>query len=129
MSSRRHRVLVVDDSEICRDTAKLMLGELGLDVIALDTPIGFSMKLMSLRPDVALVDVSMPALQGNQLVDIAHRRGTAEICPIILFSDRSRSELESLANRCGADGYICKGDDWQAIARAIVGFIRRPRIS
>jgi DNA-binding response OmpR family regulator len=120
-------VLIVDDSEICRDTAKLMLGELGLEVITLDTPIGFSMKLMSLRPDIALVDVGMPALQGTQLVDIAHRRGTSEICPIILFSDRARNELEGLANRCGADGYISKADDWPTIARTILTIIRRPR--
>lgn len=127
MQSTRHKVLIVDDSEICRDTAKLMLGELGYEVIALSTPIGFSLHLMTHRPDIALVDISMPALQGNHLVDIAHKHGTAEICPIVLFSGRPAKELQRVAQLCGADGYISKDSDWSTIARTIGTIIRRPR--
>lgn len=123
----RRKVLIVDDSEICRDTAKLMLGELGFEVIALATPIGFNSQLMAHRPDIALVDISMPALQGNQLVDIAHKHGTAGICPIVLFSSRPQSELERLAQQCGANGYISKDSDWKTIGRTIGNIIRRPR--
>lgn len=125
MSANRIKVLVIDDSEICCETAKLMLTEEGFDVITLSTPIGFSVNLLTLRPDIALVDVSMPAIRGNQLVEIAHRHGASEVCPVILFSDRKRSELEALAQSCGAAGVISKSDDWRSIARAIHGFVRR----
>lgn len=127
MSVQRHKILVVDDSEICRDTAKVMLTELGFEVITLDTPLGFSSNLMAHQPDIALVDVSMPALQGNQLVDIARRRGMSAICPILLFSSRPRDELKQLVMQCGADGFISKSEDWPIISRAILNFIRQTR--
>jgi DNA-binding NarL/FixJ family response regulator len=127
MVTARPKVLIVDDSEICRDTAKLMLGEMGFDVIALASPIGFNMRLMSHRPDIALVDIGMPTLQGNHLVDIAHKHGTVEICPIVLFSGRPESELERVAQMCGADGYISKDSDWKTIGQQIDGMIRKPR--
>lgn len=127
MTNRRIRVLVVDDSQICRDTAQLMLGEAGMEVLILDTPFRFGMKLLSLRPDIALVDVGMPALGGNQLVDLAHRRGLSEICPIVLFSDRPARELEQVMNQCGADGFISKSDDWPTITRTISALVRRRR--
>ena len=79
MSAKQIRVLIVDDSEICCETAKLMLEEEGLEVFTLSTPIGFSANLQNLRPDIALVDVAMPAMRGNQLVDIANRRGAAAV--------------------------------------------------
>ena len=110
MSAKQIRVLIVDDSEICCETAKLMLEEEGLEVFTLSTPIGFSANLQNLRPDIALVDVAMPAMRGNQLVDIANRRGAAAVCPVILFSDRKCSELDLLAKSCGATGVICKSD-------------------
>ena len=125
MSAKQIRVLIVDDSEICCETAKLMLEEEGLEVFTLSTPIGFSANLQNLRPDIALVDVAMPAMRGNQLVDIANRRGAAAVCPVILFSDRKRPELDLLAKSCGATGVICKSDDWHGIAREIQGFVRR----
>ena len=124
MSAKQIRVLIVDDSEICCETAKLMLEEEGLEVFTLSTPIGFSANLQNLRPDIALVDVAMPAMRGNQLVDIANRRGAASVCPVILFSDRKRSELDLLAKSCGATGVICKSDDWHGIIQWYAGIWR-----
>lgn len=117
----------MDDSPICRDTAVLMLGDIGFEVIPLASPIGFNTRLREHRPDIALVDIGMPALQGNLLVDIAHRLGTVKICPILLFSGRSRIELERLSQLCGADGYISKDCDWRTIGRIIQTHIRRSR--
>ena len=127
MTNRRLKVLLVDDSEICRETAKIMLDDYGFDVIALDSPLGFSVRMREHKPDVALIDVSMPALNGTHLVELAHRHGNKGVCPIILFSDRSRRELDALARQCGADGVISKSDDWPTIARLLTDFLRRAR--
>ena len=63
----RQKIIVVDDSEICRDTAQLMLEEAGFEVITLGSPLGFSKTLLAEKPHLALVDVSMPALKGNRI--------------------------------------------------------------
>lgn len=125
MPQRPFKVVVLDDSEICRATAKEMLEEQGFAVILLNSPLKFSGTIKSEQPDVALIDVSMPALQGNQLVSLANRHGVAPGCPMVLFSTRPPGELAALASQCGAAGYINKTDDWEAIGKSIRGFIRR----
>ncbi|HNO67908.1 MAG TPA: response regulator [Pseudomonadota bacterium] len=130
MAIRPIKVVVVDDSEFVLEITKHELEAQGLEVFTVNSPIGFSQLLRDRKPDIALVDVSMPALQGPQLISIAHRHGATNICPVVLFSDRSRSELEQLASMCGAAGVIRKSDDWEGIAleiRRILG--RHPRPS
>lgn len=121
----RYKVVVLDDSEICRATTKLMLEEQGFLVIPLNSPLKFSGTLRTEQPDITLVDVGMPALQGHQLVSLANRHGIAQLCPLVLFSDRPTAELEMLAKQCGADGYISKSSDWKLIGESLLHFINR----
>jgi CheY-like chemotaxis protein len=113
----RHKILVVDDSTIALELARIRLEEAGFDVETLDSPFGFSAALRSQKPDLVLLDVSMPALQGDRLLQIAHRnvnpsqRGATASqgsCPVVLYSDRPEQELAALAHACGADGYVRK---------------------
>jgi DNA-binding NarL/FixJ family response regulator len=127
MSTRKLKVIIVDDSEFCRESARLNLEDAGFEVITLGSPIGFSQKLLETTPSIALVDFSMPGLKGDQLVQIARRAIKSTSCPIVLFSDQPERTLSHLAKSCGADGYICKSDDWPAIIRSIQSFISRPR--
>jgi len=78
------------------------------------------------RPDLALVDVTMPALRGDKLVELA-RRGGGVVCPIVLYSDRPVAELDGLVQACGAVGYICKNDNEKALADSVKKFIQKFR--
>jgi FixJ family two-component response regulator len=122
MNDRRKKVIVVDDSEICRETVRDMLEEGGMDVVTLDSPFGLSRTMQSERPDLVLVDVQMPALRGDQLVSVVlqHR---LHRCPIVLHSDRPPSELADLTKKSGASGFICKTDDSATFLREIYKFI------
>jgi DNA-binding response OmpR family regulator len=110
MSRRRAKILIVDDSEIIRDFVQTVLAEEGYEVIGLDSAIGFSRILVQEKPDLVLMDVSMPGLSGDKLVEIALRSGLHH-CPIVLFSDRSDAELTALVDDCGAAGYVRKSQD------------------
>lgn len=125
----RMKILLVDDSEICRDTSQMMLEAAGFEVVALSSPLGFSKALLKEKPDIALVDVGMPALQGDQLVSYARRFGAKQGCPIVLFSAQSEPKLAALVETCGADGYIKKSDDWPATVRAILSYKSRSRLA
>ncbi len=127
MSLPQLHIVVVDDSEFCREVARLNLEEAGFVVTTLSSPIGFSQKLMQAQPNLALVDFSMPGLKGDQLIQIAQRAMKGSICPVVLFSDQPERTLAQIAKSCGADGYICKSDDWPAIVRSIQSFIARAR--
>ncbi|HEY3357509.1 MAG TPA: response regulator [Polyangia bacterium] len=119
---RRPKVLILDDSDICREMTQIALEERGYEVVALDGPFGFSAALNRERPDLALVDVELPGLDGAALTTIARRHGLHR-CPIVLFSDRSEAELIGLARDCGAAGFLRKTADPDTLAAAVERFL------
>jgi len=119
------KVLIVDDSEICRDTVRFLLEQRGIAVVALDSPFELSAALNRERPDLVLCDVSMPALGGDKLVEITTRHRLHR-CPIVLFSDRPEAELSRLVTSSGASGFLQKTFDADELERAIRGFLADP---
>jgi DNA-binding NtrC family response regulator len=122
MSRRRAKILIVDDSQIMREFVQTILADEGYEVIGLDSPTGFSRTLVQEKPDLVLMDVSMPALSGDKLVEIALRSGLHH-CPIVLYSDRTDAELAALADECGAAGYIRKSQDPSLLGLKIRRFL------
>src|SRR5689334_21602177 len=124
MTSSRRKIVILDDSEVVRELMREALEE-RWEVITVETPIGFSNLLRREQPSLALVDVNMPLLRGDKLVELATRKGTQE-CPIILFSDLPEAQLRALAQSSGAQGYIRKSGDMPAILRGIDLVASRP---
>jgi CheY-like chemotaxis protein len=123
MTERRRKILIVDDSEIVRDMVKLMLEDGGYDVVTVESPFGFNSALRNEQPDLVLVDVAMPALKGDKLVEIA-LRNELHRCPIVLFSDRPEADLQRLARSSGASGYICKTNDAASLLQQVARFLQ-----
>ena len=104
---RRTAVMIIDDDEIILEIARDWLESAGYDVSLRQSAIGTTAAIMRERPDVLLVDVSMPAFDGTAIASMVS--GPQKHSPIvILYSGRSQSELDQLAGRCGAFGGIPK---------------------
>ena len=116
------KILVVDDSDLCRDLTKMMLEDYGYEVITLSSGLGLSRTLGREKPDLVLLDVSMPAVSGNQIVEVA-RQHKLHRCPIVLFSDRPAGELSVLARDCGASGFIAKTSNAHLLAQSVSRFL------
>lgn len=123
---RKKKILLVDDSEIYRDTARYMLESRGYEVVTLSSPFAFGAALTRERPDLALVDAFMPALQGDQLVRLARQNNLWD-CPIVLHSDRSSRELLEMVETSGATGFLAKTGDADKLALAIEGFLKNEK--
>ncbi|MFO0579252.1 MAG: response regulator [Polyangia bacterium] len=122
-SRTRQKILLVDDSRLCREMTEMVLSRAGFDVIALSSPLRFSMTVYDEAPDLALVDVAMPAFNGDQMV-LGARRSLGSLCPIVFYSERSESELKSLVEKCGAAGYIRKTEDWAGFVAQVTRLLR-----
>jgi CheY-like chemotaxis protein len=116
------KILVVDDSDLCRDLTKMMLEGFGYEVVTLESGLGLSRALGREKPDLVLLDVSMPAVSGNQIVEVT-RQHKLHRCPIVLFSDRPTGELSALARDCGAAGFIPKTSNAHALAQSVGRFL------
>ena len=119
MSEEPVRVLLVDDHPMFRDGLKVALGAMdGVEVIA-EAASGIDAVALATehQPDVVLMDVNMPGLNG---ID-ATRRIVAESPHIGVLVLTMFDEDESVfqAMRAGARGYLLKGSDQEDIARAV----------
>lgn len=116
------KIMIVDDSALVRETVTMMLEERGYDVVAMDTVFTFVKTVNEQKPDLVLIDVMMPAMTGDKLVEIARRHQSGG-CPMVLFSDRNEDHLAKLASACGAAGYIQKTGNGDALARSIARYL------
>ena len=101
------RVLIVDDHPSFRATARLLLETDGYEVIgeAVDGMSGLR-AARELRPDVVLLDVQLPDIDG---FDVAARMTDGDGAPqVVLTSTRDVSELQMLIRRSGARGFVPK---------------------
>jgi DNA-binding NarL/FixJ family response regulator len=135
------RVLIVDDNELFLEVAKATLSAAGFEVATSSAALSFTAALADLRPHVALVDVLMPGINGNHLIEIARRqlgqpkselkRQSAEAvdCAFILHSNLPEADLHALASRCGARGFIRKSMHPRTLVTQLQQFLQREGIS
>ena len=105
----KSKVMIVDDCDLTLDITRDVLEEAGFEVSTRADAIGTTTAILKEKPSCVLMDVSMPALSGAEIVKLV-KNATLRI-KILLHSARDEDELRVLAVECGADGYIKKGGD------------------
>jgi len=109
-AGRRTRVLIVDDSAVMRSLVRsVVCSDAGLEVVgtAGDGASALS-SIQTLRPDLVLLDVEMPVMDG--LVTLRMMRTKGHKMPVIMCSSLTQRgakvTIEALAN--GAADYVAK---------------------
>jgi DNA-binding NarL/FixJ family response regulator len=102
------RVLLADDHGLVRSGIRLLLETLdGVQVVAETEDGQHALELIeTLRPDVALIDISMPGLNGIETA--AQIKARFSQTRVVILSMHAREEYVSQALRHGASGYLLK---------------------
>jgi DNA-binding response OmpR family regulator len=112
-------IFVVDDSPTTLQFVHLVLSENGFMVTPFNNPMSMANELARSRPAMILVDVGMPALDGDKLIREIRGRRNVQGTLILLHSAKALHELEALAEACGADGYIKKSLDPDVLVASV----------
>lgn len=120
------RVLLVEDDPAIRETTAMLLSELGFAVaVAADGQAGLDAFRAS-PPDVALLDVMLPRIDGISLTRAIRDAGTT---PVVLVSARD-DPLDVVAGlEAGADDYVTKPFDGPVLAARLRAVLRRAGIA
>jgi AmiR/NasT family two-component response regulator len=115
---RSIRVLIAEDSYLISEVIKTILGEIGYTVVGEATD-GYEAVEMtqSLRPDVVLMDIQMPNMDGLEATRWIHERCPT---PVVALTAHETQELVQQASEAGVSAYLVKPPNIQEVERAII---------
>ncbi len=114
-------ILVVDDDTVTTALIAGALSRAGHLVVTHDSGFGLTMSIHRHRPDIVILDVNMPGLNGTHALRAARsveRRQGAD-AKVILFSGLPQDDLARLATEAGAHTYLKKPSSMQSIIDAV----------
>jgi PAS domain S-box-containing protein len=108
---RRRRVLVVEDSADARESLRLLLELAGHEVETSDDGRSGLQKLQSFRPDIALIDLGLPGIDGYTLARIARQTPQASPLRLVALTGYGQAEDQRRALDAGFDEHVTKPID------------------
>ena len=120
-----HHVLLIDDDDLIVRSVRSLLRDRAIEVTTTRHAFDLPTTLVSNRPDLILVDGSVPGIEAEAVVRAA--RAVEGPVRVVLFSGRSESELEEKARAVGADGYLPKQSPPKDFVAGVMSFLAPTR--
>jgi two-component system, response regulator PdtaR len=117
MVDQPRRVVIAEDEALIRMDLKEMLQEAGYAVVGEAADGEAAVRLAAeLRPDLVVLDVKMPVLDG---ISAAERITAEHLAPVLMLTAFSQRELVERARDAGAMAYLVKPFDRSDLVPAI----------
>ncbi len=117
-------VLIVDDNEeILRSTSEYFRAR-GFSVIESSTPLGVTSLISQHAPRVLILDLMMPALNGDALLRLLKRTASTRNLPTVLYSSADEELLYRLTKSVDGSAYVQKSDGLPALFKTVEATLR-----
>jgi len=124
-SPKRGRVMIVDDSLTIRKLVGLTLERKGYDVITAVDGIDALAKLSDNVPDLILLDITMPRMDGYQLCKVIKSNDATQNIPVIMLSGKDGFFDKIRGRVAGSTDYITKPFEPQLLAQTVEKYIHK----
>jgi DNA-binding response OmpR family regulator len=119
----RGRVLVVEDERAIAELLRTYLVDGGFEVRTCSDGSGALGEIAAFRPDVVLLDVGLPGLDG---VEVMRRlRGSGDLTPVVFVTARDDEVDRVLGLELGADDYVTKPFSPRELLARVRAVLRR----
>lgn len=122
------RVLVIDDNHDTCELLARLLRRAGHDADCTTSAGDAIDYLGSSRPDLLILDVTMPRMTGLELLKVVRGNPQTTAVPVVLYTAMSDEKTRSEASRLGASGYVVKGRGWVELQAEIEKHIGPARL-
>ncbi len=122
------RALIIDDEEDTREIAKMSLSLLGgFEVIDADSgKMGIELAQTN-KPDVILLDMMMPFMDGPATLEALHDNEATKDIPVIFLTAKAMTQEIEKLRRMGARGVLTKPFDPTTLANQVKDILSSPR--
>jgi len=121
----RIRIFVVDDEKDLTDLLHYQLGKEGFEVKFSNNPFEALGKARDFSPELIILDVMMPDLDGFQLLRMIRSDNLLQKIPVIMLTAKSGVEHRIKGLEQGADDYLEKPFDSQELILRIRSILKR----
>ncbi len=119
------KILVVDDEAQLVEMIKMRLEANGYEVISAYDGQEALEKAKKEGPDLIILDLMLPKLDGYKVCALLKKDARYAKIPIIIFTARAQEEDRKLEEEIGADAYITKPFEPQALLAKIQELLRQ----
>jgi len=106
--STAHTIACIDDSPAILKAINAYLNDENLSVIMINDPVKALMQVIRSKPDLILLDVTMPNLDGYELCSLLRKHPSFRRTPVIMVTSHSGFIDRAKAKLVGASGYLTK---------------------
>ncbi len=103
-----YKVLCIDDSPAILKAIKGFLDEQIFTVISVDNSLKALMQILRTKPDIILLDISMPNLDGYELCSLLRKHSDFRNTPVVMVTGRTGFIDRARAKMVKASGYLSK---------------------
>lgn len=123
------RVLLADDSPTILKVVGSVLEQAGYEVITASNGVEAAEKAYTTCPDLILLDVMMPRMNGYQVCRLLKNEPLLRQVPVVILTSRDQPRDRFWGYQTGADEYVTKGFDQERlleVVRALLKQTERP---
>ena len=107
----KSKIMVIDDDMKSLELMEAILTPKGYEVIITSDPLQAVALIILNKPDLILLDVMMPMLDGYSLLSEIKKNNTISKIPVVMLTALGFDLNKELAQNLGAVGYITKPVD------------------
>ena len=115
------RVLIVEDHADAREGLRLLLTYAGHEVETSEDVSGGLDKLKTFRPEVALIDIGLPGVDGYALARLARQIPEAKATYLVALTGHGQAEDQRKALAAGFDTHMTKPLDLARLCELLAG--------
>jgi DNA-binding response OmpR family regulator len=123
------KVLIIDDDPQVLLSLSMSLEPWGFEITTLDKSTQFWEVLESVEPDLLVLDIDMPDLNGIELCQILRSDRYWQHLPVLFLSVHQDTLTQNRAFNIGADDYICKPVTGSMLANRILNRLHRSKLA
>jgi len=119
------KILIVDDEIQLIKLVQMRLEAHGYEVIAANDGEEGLEKAKIEKPDLIILDVMMPKMDGYQVCRLLKTDALYTNIPIILFTGKAQDEFEEIGDKVGADAFIRKPFDSKVLLGKVEELLKK----
>ncbi len=122
-------IMIVDDSLTVRKITGRLLAREGYNVLTAKDGVDAMEQLQEHLPDVMLVDIEMPRMDGFDLTRNVRADRRLKHVPIIMITSRTADKHRAYAKEIGVNVYLGKPYQEDELLQHIAGFVKKPALA